>query len=433
MNTTDKLLQFLNRCPSAYHAVKYFTDALDQNGFIRLNEPEDWTIRKGGNYYCTRNGSSLIAFRIPNEKPSGFMVAASHSDSPSFKIKPICEIENEGLIRLNVESYGGLLIAPWFDRPLTVAGRVLVRDGNEIHTRLLYIDRDLLIIPSLAIHMNRQVNEGYAWNIQKELLPLFGSKENGKDFTDVLAEELGVMKENVFSFDLFLVPRMKASRFGAENEFIASPHLDDLECSFANFEAFLCSENKKAVPVFALFDNEEVGSSTAQGADSTFLSGTLERIQECLTHTANEYHSMISRSFMISLDNAHAVHPAYPDKADPTNRPKMNQGVVVKFCARGKYATDGLSAAVIRMLGEKAEVPLQVFANRSDMRGGSTLGNISIRHVSMMTADIGLAQLAMHSPCETSGAKDPDYLFRLMKTYYASSISHDDYGNIRIH
>ncbi len=432
METTYKLMQFLDCCPSAYHAVRWFEEALDKKGFTRLRESEDWKIKKGGSYYCTRNGSSLIAFHIPKKKPLGFMIAASHSDSPSLKIKPRCEIESEGLIRLNVESYGGLLIAPWFDRPLTVAGRVMVKDGSAVRTELLYIDRDLLIIPSLAIHMNRAVNEGYTWNIQKELLPLFASSEDKTDLLSVIAEELGTAKEDILSHDLFLVPRMKASLFGANREFIASPHLDDLECGFANFEGFLSAENKNAVPVFALFDNEEVGSSTAQGADSTFLSGTLERIQECLELSANDCHAMLSRSFMVSADNAHAVHPAWPEKADPTSRPKMNQGVVLKFCARGKYATDGISAAVVRMLGEKAEVPLQDFSNRSDMLGGSTLGNISIRHVSMMTADIGLAQLAMHSPYETAGATDPDYLCRLMKTFYESSLSYDESGRLQI-
>ena len=432
MNTTEKLMQFLDCCPSAYHAVSYFEKALEKNGFTRLRESDDWNIQKGGSYYCTRNGSSLIAFRIPEEKPLGFMIAASHSDSPSLKIKPRAELESEGLIRLNVEAYGGLLIAPWFDRPLTVAGRIMVREKDGIAARPLYIDRDLLIIPSLAIHMNRKVNEGYAWNIQKEVLPLFGTKEDNIDLLSLIARVTGISRDRILSHDLYLVPRMKAALFGAENEFIASPHLDDLECGFANFEAFLSCKNQRSIPVFALFDNEEVGSSTAQGADSTFLSGTLERMQECLELSANDHHAMVANSFMLSLDNAHAVHPAYPEKADPTLRPKMNQGVVVKFCSRGKYATDGMSSAVVRILAEKASIPLQDFSNRSDMLGGSTLGNISIRHVSIMSADIGLAQLAMHSPCETAGARDPEYLLQLMKTYYHSSISYDEDGNIRI-
>ncbi len=433
MNTvTERLLQFLNSSPTAFHAVENFRKLLKENGYSELMENRVWQIEKGGKYFCTRNGSSLIAFRIPEETPRSFMIAASHSDSPGLKIKPNPEIRHDGLVQLNVEGYGGLLCGPWFDRPLTAAGRVMIKESDGISSRLVYIDRDLLMIPSLAIHMDRKANEGHPINMQKEMCPLFAQDLKENRFTSFLASQLNIPEETILAYDLFAVPRTRGTFFGADQEFISCPRLDDLECGFADMEGFLTAGPGQSVPLFALFDNEEVGSRTRQGADGTLLSDVLLRIQECLSISENQMRAMLADSFMLSVDNAHAVHPSWGEKADVTNRPKMNGGVVLKHSAAQKYTTDAVSASIVKQLAEKAGIPIQEFANHSAIPGGSTLGNLSMSHVSLMTADIGLAQLAMHSPCETAGAKDPSYLADLARTFFASALETGEDGTIRI-
>ncbi|MEG1427774.1 MAG: M18 family aminopeptidase, partial [Oscillospiraceae bacterium] len=365
----------------------------------------------------TRNGSSLIAFAVPEKEWKGFGIIASHSDSPCFKLKETAQMQVEkNYTKLNVESYGGMIMSSWLDRPLSVAGRVVIKEGERIKTRLVNIDRDLLIIPNLAIHMQRGINDGYRFNPQIDLLPLLGSGE--VDFQEFLAQETKVAKEDILSSDLFLYPRVEGTFFGAENEFIASPRLDDLQCVFASLSAFLQSENVQNVRVLAVFDNEEVGSGTKQGADSTFLSDVLTRLNDALGNTTEDYRCALANSMMLSADNAHAVHPNFPEKTDPTCKNYLNHGVVIKFNANQKYTTDALSAGKFKMICDSAKIPYQIFHNRSDMPGGSTLGNISTAHVSIDTVDIGIPQLAMHSAVETAGAEDTAYMQNAMIAFY---------------
>lgn len=367
----------------------------------------------------TRNGSALIAFAIPENDIDGYRILASHSDSPTFKIKENPEITvDDRYVKLNVERYGGMLCAPWFDRPLSVAGRVIVKEKDSFVSRLVDVDRDLVMIPNLAIHMNREANDGYKYNAQKDLLPLYGDITAKDTFLKAIAEAAGVKSEDILGHDLFLYNRQKGSIWGAHEEFVSCGRLDDLQCAFASLKGFLAGEKTQSLAVHCVLDNEEVGSGTKQGAASTFLRDTLSRISAALGFTEEERLIQLARSFMISADNAHAVHPNYTDKADPTNRPYLNGGIVMKFNANQKYCTDGISAAMFRALCQEAEVPVQTFTNRSDMAGGSTLGNISNTQVALHTVDIGLPQLAMHSPYETAGVKDTQYLIQAAEKFF---------------
>lgn len=415
------LAAFIEKSPTAFHAVENLGAILHDNGYQRLEEGEKWEIRPGGKYYVTRNDSSIIAVNIGEElEDYCFKIAASHSDSPTFKIKENAEIQvKEKYMKLNTEGYGGMLCAAWFDRPLSVAGRVIVRDGEGYASRLLKIDRDLLLIPNLAIHMNREVNKGYAYNNQVDMLPLFGGSGCRKgDFKKLIAEELNVEEETVYGMDLYLYNRMKPSVWGADNEFISCPQLDDLQCAYTSLLGFLAGTDGRAVNVFACFDNEEVGSGTKQGAASTFLRDTLYRVNLCLKKGEEEFFRAASKSFMLSCDNAHAVHPNHPEKTDEGNCVYINEGIVVKSHAGQKYTSDAVSIAVFRGICEEAGVPLQFFANRSDMAGGSTLGNIAMSQVSMNSIDIGLPQLAMHSSYETAGVKDSCYMVRASGRFF---------------
>ena len=423
MDTVQKLFTFIEKSPSPFHAIENMKQELEGQGYIQLLEGSAWKLEEGGNYYVIRNSSAIIAFRIPKRDFLGFQIMASHSDSPSFRIKeyPEMEVENH-YVKLNVEKYGGMLCAPWLDRPLSVAGRLVIREGNRLVTKLVNVDRDLCMIPNLAIHMNREANEGYKYNAQKDMLPLYGCESAKGTFMARVAEAAGVEEEDIVGNDLFLYNRMKGSVWGASEEYISIGRLDDLQCAFASLQAFLQAADGESIPVHCVFDNEEVGSSTKQGAGSTFLFDTLLRINESLGRTSSQYRQALASSFMLSADNAHGVHPNQPDKACPTNRPYPNGGVVIKFSANQKYTTDGMAAAIFTQLCERAKVPYQTYVNRSDILGGSTLGNISGTQVAVNTIDIGLAQLAMHSPYETGGAKDTDYLIRVAKEFYQSSV-----------
>ena len=417
--TAKKLLKFIEKSPTAFQAVTEMTKRLDKEGFEELKEEDHWKLKKGGNYYVTRNHSAIIAFSIPQKPVWKFHIMASHSDSPSLKIKENPEIEVENAyIKLNVERYGGMILSPWFDRPLSVAGRLIVRQDGKIREKMVTVDRDLLVIPNLAIHMNREVNDGYKYNVQKDMLPLYsGNGEKGK-FLDMIAAEAEVRPEDVLGHDLFLYNRMPGTVWGARNEFISSPRLDDLQSAFALTKAFTESTPAEYINICAVFDNEEVGSGTRQGADSTFLADVLDRITEGLLADHSTYLRWIADSFLISADNAHAVHPNHPEKADPTNRPYLNGGIVIKFHGSQKYTTDGISAAKMKDYCERAKVPYQTYANRSDIAGGSTLGNISTAHVSVSSVDIGLPQLAMHSAVETAGMMDTEYAVRALKEFW---------------
>ena len=415
------LAQFLEGSPSCFHAIENMKNILSEEHFEQLQENRKWHVQPGGRYFVTRNSSSLIAFTVPEHGFKGMRIIASHGDSPTFKIKENPELETDShYIRLNVERYGGMLCAPWFDRPLSVAGRVIVKDPDSgtFVSRLVNIDRDLVLIPNLAIHMNREANNGYKYNAQKDMLPLYGDLTAKGTFMKTAAEAAGVSEEDILGHDLFLYNREKASIWGASEEFISSGRLDDLQCAFASLKGFLAGDRQEYMAIHCVLDNEEVGSGTKQGAASTFLYDTLTRIHDCLGFTREGYLIHLADSLMISADNAHAVHPNHTEKADPSNRPYLNRGIVIKFNANQKYCTDGVSAAMFRDICKTADVPVQTFVNRSDMAGGSTLGNISNTQVALNTVDIGLPQLAMHSPYETAGVKDTEYLIRAAREFF---------------
>lgn len=423
-NLATELLHFLQKSPTCYHAVANLRSGLKDVGYMELCEGDRWSLTEQGKYFVTRNESALIAFRIPSKTFTGYQIAASHSDSPSFKIKesPEMGVEN-AYVKLNVEKYGGMLCAPWLDRPLSVAGKLVVREGDRFVSKLVNVDRDFVLIPNLAIHMDRSANEGHSYNAQEDLLPLFGDFTAKGTFMEQIAASAGVEKDSIAGSDLFLYNRTPGTVWGAHGEFLSAGQLDDLECGYVDFRAFLdADENKDSVPVFAVFDNEEVGSGTKQGADSTFLSDVLERIGLACGRTAEQHRTAVASSFMVSADNAHAVHPNFPGRADPVNRPRMNGGIVIKYSANQKYTTDSVSAALFKAVCAQAGAPWQEFTNRSDMPGGSTLGNISNSHVSLNTVDIGLAQLAMHSPYETAGTQDPAYLARAMRMFFSMAV-----------
>lgn len=430
----NELLSFLDNSPVSFFAVNNMCEILKQEGFNRLFEGEAWKLEAGKGYYVTRNDSAVIAFRIPGKDYTGFQMMASHCDSPVFKIKTNAEITiDKQYVKLNVEKYGGMICSPWLDRPLSVAGRIVVSTDDGIMTKLVNVDRDLMIIPNLAIHMNREVNDGYKFNAQVDMLPLFCEKgEESQVFLKLIADEAGVKAEDILDTDLFLYNRMKGTKLGLNNEFIASGRLDDLQCAFASLKGFLMAQPKDSVAVHCVFDNEEVGSGTKQGAASTFLKDTLHRINNAFGKSEDEYLMSIAKSFLVSADNAHAVHPNHPEKSDPTNRPYLNKGIVIKYSANQKYTTDAVSGAIMRAICKKASVPYQTFTNRSDMLGGSTLGNISQNQVALNTVDIGLPQLAMHSPYETAGAKDTAYLAEAARVLFSSSVEGAGDGNYKL-
>ena len=418
---SKELIHFIDSSPSCFHAVKFMKDLLLQEHFIQLRENTKWHIQRGGRYFVVRNGSAIIAFTVPQQDFTGMRIMASHSDSPSFKIKENPELEAENhYIRLNVEGYGGMLCAPWFDRPLSIAGRVIIKNNEtgNLESRLVDVDRDLVMIPSLAIHLNREANKGYSYNIQKDMLPLYGDISAKGTFLRTIADAAGIKEEDILGHDLFLYNRQKGSVWGASGEYISCPRLDDLQCAFASLKGVLTAPKQSFMTVHCVLDNEETGSATKQGAASTFLYDTLTRAYRSLHMTEEDYLIHLADSFMISADNAHAVHPNYTDKADPSNRPFLNGGIVIKFNAGQKYCTDGISAAMFRDICQKAQVPVQTFTNRSDMAGGSTLGNISNTRVALNTVDIGLPQLAMHSPYETAGTNDTEYLIKAAEKFF---------------
>lgn len=428
-NHVKQLFKFIENSPSCFHAIKTITEELKNEGFVEIKEKDTWQIEKGKKYYVTRNLSSVIAFKIPQNDFKSFHIVASHSDSPTFKIKANAEIEVKNkYVKLNTEKYGGMICSTWFDRPLSIAGRILVKENNAVKTHLVNIDKDLVIIPNLAIHMNREVNDGYKYNAQIDMLPLYGDNSSKGSLMKTIAKEAEVEEESILDTDLFLYNRMNGTKIGSNEEYISSPRLDDLECAFTSLSAFLSENTSNSASVYCVFDNEEVGSGTKQGADSTFLYDVLRRINISLGKTEEDYYRLISSSFMVSADNAHALHPNYTDKSDLTNKVYMNDGIVIKYNANQKYTTDAVSASIFKTICDSVDVPYQTFTNRSDILGGSTLGNISNAHVSLNTIDIGLAQLAMHSTYETAGAKDVTYMIDAIKAFYNTSIEQVEDG-----
>lgn len=419
----EGLLGFIEQSPSAYHVVENIKNMLLEKGFQELQEKESWRVKPSKGYFVIRNGSSIIAFRMPSKRPKGFHIAASHSDSPTFKVKenPQVAVEDK-YIKLNTERYGGMILSTWLDRPLSVAGRIVVKgQKGELLVKLVNIDKDLLVIPNVAIHMNREINSSFEYNAQTDMLPLMalGAREESRNLLQQeVAAAAGVDAADILGQDLFLYVRDKGRILGSKGEFVLSPRLDDLQCVYASLQAFAEVKPKNYTNVLAVFDNEEVGSSTAQGADSTLLQDVLLRIGETLELNHGAYCSMIAESFLISADNAHAVHPNHPEKADPTNRPYIGGGIVIKYHGSQKYTTDAVSAARLKLLCEKAGVPCQTYTNRSDIAGGSTLGNISTAHVSLSSVDIGLPQLAMHSAVETGGVQDTEGAVCLFQKFF---------------
>ena len=425
MEILKDLMNFLDSSVTMFHAINECEKVLKDSGYIYLPENEKWNIR-AGKYYTKRNSSSLIAFDIANGDYH-FQISAAHSDSPTFKLKDRPIIESNGYLKLNVEAYGGMIDATWLDKPLTLAGRVMVDTGCGIETRLLYIDKDLLIIPNVPIHFNREINKGFAFNNQVDMLPVFSAGNLSEDdFYKMLAKELGVKPEAILAKDLYLVNRQKAAVIGYDNELISSGRLDDLECVYTSLLGFIEAMNNDHINVFAVFDNEEVGSVTKQGAMSTFLVSTLNRINKALGKSDEDYYRAIAKSMLISCDNAHAIHPNHPELFDVKNRPVLNKGIAIKESANQKYTTDAFSRAILKKILDKNNIPYQTFANRSDIIGGSTLGNLSNTAVSMNAVDIGLPQLAMHSAYETAGAKDVEYAIEALRAFFETNIDIKD-------
>lgn len=427
-----RLLSFLDASPVNFLAVKNLTDELQQHGYRRIDTTEALgTVKAGDKFFVTKNDSSIYAFQIGRKAlaETGFHMICAHCDSPTFRIKPHAEIDCEGgIVKLNTEVYGGPIMSTWFDRPLTLAGRVIVKGKDVMSptTLLLHVKRPLLQISNLAIHFNRQVNDGVKLSRQKDVLPILGiindELEKGNLLMNIILEELNkqqtVTREDILDFDLYLADATPACTFGAHNELISSGRLDDLSMCFAGLEALLASQPTDTTQVLAIFDNEETGSQTKQGAGSPFLSYMLKRIALAQGGTEEAYYQAVERAFMISADNAHAWHPNYSEKYDPTNHPMLGGGPVIKFNAAQKYASDAYSASVFAGLCKKAGVPCQRFVNHSDVAGGSTLGNILASSIPLRGVDMGNAILAMHSCRETGSTADHEFCVKVFTQFY---------------
>ena len=419
MEHISEILNLLNKSYSPYHVISNIEGELKKNKHIELKETNDFALEEGKSYYVKRNDSSLIAFSLPKNSPKGFLFTASHSDSPTFKVKPNPIYKVNNLAMLNVEPYGGAIYYSWLDKPLSIAGRLFVKTKEGLESRLLYIDENLLIIPSLAIHMNREVNKSASFNAAKDMIPMLGISKEGFSFKDYLKAKTGLKEdEEILSFDLSVVNREKALLGGINKEFVYSPRLDDLGSVYTSLLGYLESDPNDYIKVHAVFDNEEVGSLTRQGANSTFLKDIVKRI--LVKYQNNQ--TLLPNSFMLSIDNGHANHPNHPEYSDITTKVNLNGGVVIKYNANQKYTTDSYSASYIKLLAEENNLSVQEYSNRSDLPGGSTLGNISNSELSLATADIGLPQLAMHSSYEVTGKNDLEDIISLVKAFYNSSL-----------
>jgi len=415
----DDLVEFLQESVTPFHAAATAESWLRAAGYTRLEEADYWNLEPGKGYYVTRNGSSVVAWRVPEHAIGGWRIVASHSDSPSWKVKND-RVENDGCRRLSVEGYGGMIMPTWLDRPLTVGGRVIVKTEDGIESRLVCIDRDLLVIPSLAIHFQRDVNKGHSYNPQIDMQPLWGPADS-RTLTDLVAEELGVDPADILDTDLQLVTRQTPTQIGPDGEFFMAPRIDDLECAATTLLGFLdaaAETDSACAPVWAMLDNEEVGSSSRMGAESSYLRDVLDRIIEAVPHSGQAMPRALANSFMLSADNAHATHPNFPQKSDPCAPVRLGGGVVLKYNASQKYTTNAVSGAVFRAVCQKAGVPVQVFTNRADEAGGSTLGNLQSHTLPIPMADIGLAQLAMHSAVETASVADAEAMTKAVAAFY---------------
>lgn len=411
-----KYLKQLNDSPTSFNAVSTVIDELEKKGYKSFVTNSQFTWNQ--KVYLTKNDSSIIALHIPSKKEvHSFQIVASHLDCPGFKLKPDALIIEDGYVKLNVESYGGVILSTWLDRPLSLAGRVMLKVGNKIQTKIIQIKKDIALIPNVAIHMNREVNNGYKFNVKNDMKP-FLSTDTTMKLEDVLKKEVQLEGE-VLSYDLFLYPTSEAKQWGLNDEFISSYHIDNLGCAFSSLEAFCQTDDVKSIAIYASFDNEEIGSLTQQGADSNFFYDVLTKVCKDLDL---DYLSMLEQSFLVSADNAHAHHPNHPEFSDCKNKTFLNKGVVIKYNANQSYTSDSYSIAIFKELARRSETPLQYYTNRADLRGGGTLGNLSNAHVSLASIDIGLPQLAMHSCCETSGTEDYLSMVQVLKEFYRSRI-----------
>lgn len=426
------LFTFIDRGVSPYHSVQEAACRLEQMGFVKREESVEWQIEPGGRYYVTRNQSSIIAFAVPSQKPEYYHLTASHSDSPSFRIKK-SRMEGRDYARAEVEGYGGMIHSSWMDRPLGLAGRVMVRTPEGVMARLIAPDKDIFVIPNLAIHFNREINKGYAYNPQVDLQPLYGGGD--ADLMDRIVSEAEVPSvEEVLDMDLVLTVRQKAGYLGIRDEYYTAPRIDDLACAYTTLAGFLAAlaeaeKNEEKMSLWCMFDNEEVGSGTRQGAMGSFLPDVMTRLEQACGMTEEERIRARSKSLLISADNAHACHPNHPEKSDPEFPVILNRGIVMKYNASQRYTTTGLTAAVFSELCRREEIPVQRFANRADLPGGSTLGNLLSHQFSIPMLDIGLPQLAMHSAVETAGCEDAEYMIRAVKAFYESGICQERDGD----
>lgn len=423
-DSVKELVKFLDASPVNFYAIKNVGDILIKNGYKELLETEPFSLNKGDKFFVRRNGTTLLAFNIGKDlslENYSYHIIASHCDSPCFKIKPEADSVTDGYNKINVEPYGGMLCSTWLDRPLAIAGRVLLKNEEGVKTTLINMENDYVMIPNKCIHFNRTANSGYEYNMASDMQPFF-SFDSKESFKNLIASNLKVNEDVIKTFDLFLYNAEKAMLWGRKKEFISAPRLDDLECVFTSTKAFVESTNEQAINVLYISDNEEVGSSSSQGADGDFLDVILKRINNVLGFNEDNLRQAIANSFLVSADNAHAVHPNFPGLTDAQNKCYMNKGIAIKFNSSQRYTSDALSASIFETICEKANVPYQYFTNRSDVRGGSTLGNILLSHVSMLSVDIGLPQLAMHSSYETAGTKDINHAVRAFKEFYSRSI-----------
>lgn len=420
VETVKGLFDFIDTSPTCYHAIQNVKNRLEMAGFLELSEKANYELEAGKKYYVVRNDSSVIAFELPENTPEGFRITASHSDSPCFKLKENADscLENT-YVKFNVEKYGGMILSTWLDRPLSVAGRVVIKEGKKFVSKLVNFDENLCVIPNLAIHLNREMNKGVEYNPQVDMQPIWSGNKEDKIY-HLIAEKLEIAPEEILGADLFVYNNQKACFIGNDNAFIGAPRLDDLECVYGTMEGFLESKNDSYIKMLCVFDHEEVGSCTRQGADSDFLETTLQRIAEAMKYE-KQLPAMVADSMLISADNGHALHPNHPEKSDTTNRPVLNGGMVIKYHGNQQYTTDSYTGAIVKSICKEQEIPYQTYHNRADVPGGSTLGNISIAHCSVPSADVGLPQLAMHSAFETAGAKDIEMFKKFITGFYAFS------------
>ncbi|MBR3692959.1 MAG: M18 family aminopeptidase [Erysipelotrichales bacterium] len=428
MNHANKLLQFLNDSKSAYHAVYEISKRLEEAGYTQLVDSKKWEITKGGKYYTTKGGSSIIAFNVGEcVEDLSLQIVASHSDSPTFKIKPNADYPNSKYMKLNVEQYGGVVLSTWLDKPLSIAGRAIIKKENMVVSELVDFGPNYCLIPNMPPHINREINSGFKYNVQTDLLPLLGSKKEGVTFKKLLAEKVGCEEKNVLGQDLFLYPSVEGVIWGSDSEYIGCPRIDNLECAYTSLTGFInagCTNGN--LNVYACFDNEEVGSGTKQGAASTFLYDTVQRAITSLGLTQEDYLRAVANGMIVSADNAHALHPNHGELFDAQNHAYMNEGIAIKHNAAQSYTTEGVSNAVFQDICASVNVPTQYFTNRSDLRGGGTLGSISSTQVSILSVDIGLPQLAMHSSFECAGVKDVEYMIQALTAFYSAHISKVD-------